>query len=156
MADITVAASEDAFQEFFNHVRDNFSFARSGSESVGPFAAGYDIDIRLKDGAVLVIPAIYGRAMSIDTTILIAGEPVLVLAEGLKSLEFNVVDGEHVRLMPRVRPEGDAAWRRAVEYHTGQPFTPTGSAEVQRRQSDAFLLVLKELVATLQPSGGQR
>ncbi len=105
---------------------------------------------------LLVIPVIYRRAMSIDTTILIAGEPVLVLAEGLKSLEFNVVDGEHVRLMPRVRPEGDAAWRRAVEYHTGQPFTPTGSAEVQHRQSNAFLLVLKELVATLQPSGGQR
>ena len=52
MADITVAASEDAFQEFFNHVRDNFSFARSGSDSVGPFVAGYDIDIRLKDGSV--------------------------------------------------------------------------------------------------------
>ncbi|NNC92481.1 MAG: hypothetical protein HKN80_08290 [Acidimicrobiia bacterium] len=91
--------------------------------------------------------------MSIDTPILIAGEPALGLVEGLKSVEFNVIDGGHVRLMPRVRPEGDATWRRAVEYHTGQPFTPTGSAEVQSRQSSAFLLVLKELVATLRPSG---
>ncbi len=39
MTDITVGASEDAFQEFFNHVKDNFSFARSDSDSVGPFVA---------------------------------------------------------------------------------------------------------------------
>ncbi len=52
MADITVAASEDAFQEFFNHVRDEFAFARSDSVNLGPFVAGYAIDIRLKDGSI--------------------------------------------------------------------------------------------------------
>jgi hypothetical protein len=52
MADITVAASEDAFQEFFNHVRDQFAFADKVSMSLGPFVAGYDIDIRLKDGSI--------------------------------------------------------------------------------------------------------
>lgn len=52
MADITVAASEAAFQEFFDHVRDNFAFARADSVDLGPFTAGYDIDIRLKDGSV--------------------------------------------------------------------------------------------------------
>jgi hypothetical protein len=52
MADITIAASETAFQEFFNHVRDHFAFATSDSIDLGPFTAGYEIDIRLKDGTV--------------------------------------------------------------------------------------------------------
>ncbi len=52
MADITVAASEAAFQEFFDHVRDNFALTASDSVDLGPFTAGYDIDIRLKDGSV--------------------------------------------------------------------------------------------------------
>lgn len=52
MADITVAASEGAFQEFFNHLRDNFSFAQSDTVNLGPFVAGYSIDIRLKDGTI--------------------------------------------------------------------------------------------------------
>ncbi|HEU4320654.1 MAG TPA: hypothetical protein VFS66_11290 [Acidimicrobiia bacterium] len=52
MADITVAASEDAFREFFAHVRDEFAFAQSDSADLGPFVAGYSIDIRLEDGTV--------------------------------------------------------------------------------------------------------
>ncbi len=52
MADITVAASEAAFQDFFDHVRDNFAFAQADSVDLGPFTAGYDIDIRLKDGSI--------------------------------------------------------------------------------------------------------
>jgi hypothetical protein len=52
MADLTVAASEAAFQNFFDHVRDNFAFAASDSVDAGLFTAGYDIDIRLKDGSV--------------------------------------------------------------------------------------------------------
>jgi hypothetical protein len=52
MADVTVAASEAAFQDFFNHVRDNFAFADADSVDLGPFTAGYEIDIRLKDGSV--------------------------------------------------------------------------------------------------------
>lgn len=52
MADVTIAASEAAFQEFFNHVRDNFSFAAADTVDFGPFTAGYELDIRLKDGTI--------------------------------------------------------------------------------------------------------
>lgn len=52
MADITVAASEDAFIELFNHVRDEFRLVASDSADLGPFVAGYEIDVRLADGSV--------------------------------------------------------------------------------------------------------
>ncbi len=52
MADITVAASEAAFVELFNHVRDEFRLAASDTASVGPFVAGYEVDIRLANGSV--------------------------------------------------------------------------------------------------------
>lgn len=52
MADITVAASEDAFVELFNHVRDEFRVVASDSANLGPFVAGYEVDIRLADGDV--------------------------------------------------------------------------------------------------------
>ena len=52
MADVTVAASEAAFQEFFAHVRDNFALVASDTVDLGPFTAGYEIDVRLKDGSV--------------------------------------------------------------------------------------------------------
>ena len=63
-----------------------------------------------------------------------------------------MVGGDHVRLLPKVTKEGGPAWRKAIEYHTGQPFTAAGTDDVQRQQSDAFLLVPKETMGTLQPS----
>ena len=89
--------------------------------------------------------------MSIDETIRIAGQPILSPVQGLESIEFEVIDSEHVRLQPRVRPGGDAVWRQAIEHHTGQPFTADGPAEARSLQSDAFLLVFKDVVATLTP-----
>jgi len=52
MADMTVAASEAAFIEFFNHIRDQFQFEADDSVNLGPFTAGYELDIRLKNGSV--------------------------------------------------------------------------------------------------------
>lgn len=52
MEHIKVAVSETAFIEFFNHLRDNLQITESDSADLGPFVAGYEIDIRLKNGSV--------------------------------------------------------------------------------------------------------
>jgi len=52
MEHIKVAVSETAFIEFFNHIRDNLQIMESDSADLGPFVAGYEIDIRLKNGSV--------------------------------------------------------------------------------------------------------
>jgi hypothetical protein len=52
MSHITAAASEDAFKELFEVVRDNFTFSASDSASFGPFTASYAVALHLEDGTV--------------------------------------------------------------------------------------------------------
>jgi hypothetical protein len=52
MADLTIAASEAAFQQLFNVLRDNFTFAHADSADFGPFSAGYDVALHLEGGTV--------------------------------------------------------------------------------------------------------
>jgi hypothetical protein len=52
MSHITVAASEDAFEELFEVVRDNFTFSASDSASFGPFSASYAVALHLEGGTV--------------------------------------------------------------------------------------------------------
>jgi hypothetical protein len=52
MSDITVAASERAFVELFNKLRDDFAFSSSDSGSFGPFSAGYSFAMHLEGGTV--------------------------------------------------------------------------------------------------------
>jgi len=52
MAHLTVAASEKAFVMLFEAIRDNFQFAKSGSDSFGPFTAGYSVEAHLEGGSV--------------------------------------------------------------------------------------------------------
>ena len=52
MSDITIAASEPAFEQLFVEVRDNFTFAASDSGSWGPFSASYSVALHLEDGSV--------------------------------------------------------------------------------------------------------
>lgn len=52
MADLTIAASEAAFQQVFNAMRDNFTFAAADSGDFGPFTAGYDVEAHLEGGTV--------------------------------------------------------------------------------------------------------
>jgi hypothetical protein len=52
MADLTIAVSEAAFQQLFNVLRDNFTFAHADSGDFGPFSAGYDVALHLEGGTV--------------------------------------------------------------------------------------------------------
>lgn len=52
MAHLTVAASENTFVMLFEAIRDNFHFAKSGSDSFGPLTASYSVDAHLKGGSV--------------------------------------------------------------------------------------------------------
>lgn len=52
MTDITVAASEDAFRQLFNQLRDGFSFSDSDSVDLGSFSAGYSVAFHLEGGTV--------------------------------------------------------------------------------------------------------
>lgn len=52
MSDITVAASERAFAELFNQLRNGFTFSDSDSGSFGPFSAGYSVALHLEGGTV--------------------------------------------------------------------------------------------------------
>lgn len=52
MSHITIAASEKAFREMFNAIRDNFTFADTNSGNFGPFSASYDIAFHLEGGTI--------------------------------------------------------------------------------------------------------
>jgi hypothetical protein len=52
MSHITIAASEKAFEQLFNAVRDNFSVAKSDSGNFGPFSASYAIKLHLSGGTL--------------------------------------------------------------------------------------------------------
>ena len=52
MADITIAASENAFEELFKVIRDNFTISESDSGSFGPFSASYNLQAHLENGSV--------------------------------------------------------------------------------------------------------
>jgi hypothetical protein len=52
MSHITVAASERAFDELFEVVRDNFTFSASDSANFGPFSASYAVALHLEGGDV--------------------------------------------------------------------------------------------------------
>jgi hypothetical protein len=52
MSHITIAASERAFEKIFGLVRDNFSFAKSGTEAFGPFSASYSVAGKLSGGTI--------------------------------------------------------------------------------------------------------
>lgn len=93
----------------------------------------------------------YVVAMSIETSIQIAGQPILSLVEGLRSIEFDVVDGDAVLVWPKVSRDGISVWRAAIEQVTGQAFAADGPAPVQQLQRSAFLTIVKELMTTLQP-----
>jgi hypothetical protein len=50
--DMTVAISESAFRNFFNIIRNNFTYSDSNSGSFGPFTAGYEVQFSLENGTV--------------------------------------------------------------------------------------------------------
>ncbi len=52
MPHINLAASEDAFQELFNKVRDSLATSTSDSGSFGPFTASYSAGIKLEGGTI--------------------------------------------------------------------------------------------------------
>ncbi|MEJ2652614.1 MAG: hypothetical protein P8173_12680 [Gammaproteobacteria bacterium] len=52
MSHLTLAASENAFEELFKLVRDGFTFAKSDSASFGPFSASYSIALHLDKGSI--------------------------------------------------------------------------------------------------------
>lgn len=52
MSHITIAASENAFEQLFNALRDNFTFAKSDSDSFGPFSASYAVALHLEGGTI--------------------------------------------------------------------------------------------------------
>jgi len=52
MSHVTIAASEEAFQELFKALRDNFGFSKSDSGSFGPFTASYSVALHLEGGSV--------------------------------------------------------------------------------------------------------
>lgn len=52
MSDITLAASESAFEQLFKAVRDNFTFSKSDSDSFGPFSASYSVALHLEGGTI--------------------------------------------------------------------------------------------------------
>jgi hypothetical protein len=52
MSHITVAASEEAFEDLFAAIRDNFTFSASDSGDFGPFTASYSLALHLEGGTV--------------------------------------------------------------------------------------------------------
>jgi hypothetical protein len=52
MSHLTLAASEDAFEELFKLVRDGFTFAKSDSANFGPFSASYSVKLHLDKGSI--------------------------------------------------------------------------------------------------------
>ncbi|HEX6076376.1 MAG TPA: hypothetical protein VFZ32_14075 [Micromonosporaceae bacterium] len=52
MSHLTLAASEQAFEELFKLARDGFTFAKSDSASFGPFSASYSVALHLDKGSI--------------------------------------------------------------------------------------------------------
>jgi len=52
MSHITIAASKRAFEKIFTLVRDNFSFSKTGTESLGPFSVTYTVGAKLNGGTL--------------------------------------------------------------------------------------------------------
>lgn len=52
MNHITLAASENAFEQLFGAVRDNFTISKSDGGSFGPFSASYSLALHLEDGSI--------------------------------------------------------------------------------------------------------
>ncbi|MBX2872586.1 MAG: hypothetical protein KTR30_10815 [Saprospiraceae bacterium] len=52
MQHIRIAASEEAFKELFNRIRDDFSWSNSNSVDLGPFTAGYGVGVKLEGGSI--------------------------------------------------------------------------------------------------------
>ncbi len=52
MSHLTIAASEKAFIELFNALRDNFKFYQSGSEDFGLFTVNYELAFHLEGGVI--------------------------------------------------------------------------------------------------------
>jgi hypothetical protein len=52
MSHLTIAASENAFEELFKLVRDGFTLSKSDSASFGPFSASYSIALHLNNGSI--------------------------------------------------------------------------------------------------------
>ena len=52
MSYVTIAASEKAFVELFNAVRNHFHFSKSDSGSYGPFSASYAVAAHLEGGSL--------------------------------------------------------------------------------------------------------
>jgi len=52
MNHITIAASENAFEQLFKTVRDNFSVSKTDGGNYGPFSASYSIKLHLEDGSI--------------------------------------------------------------------------------------------------------
>lgn len=52
MSHLTVAASDDAFEQMFKLVRDGFTYANSDSVNFGPFSASYSVKLHLEKGSI--------------------------------------------------------------------------------------------------------
>jgi hypothetical protein len=52
MSHLTVAASDDAFEQMFKLVRDGFTYANSDSVNFGPFSASYSVNLHLEKGSI--------------------------------------------------------------------------------------------------------
>jgi hypothetical protein len=52
MSHLTLAASEQAFEELFKLARDGFTFTKSDSASFGPFSASYSVALHLDKGSI--------------------------------------------------------------------------------------------------------
>lgn len=52
MSHLTVAASDDAFEQMFKLVRDSFTYANSDSVNFGPFSASYSVKLHLEKGSI--------------------------------------------------------------------------------------------------------
>jgi hypothetical protein len=52
MSHLTIAASENAFEELFKLVRDGFTFSKSDGGSFGPFSASYSLALHLEKGTI--------------------------------------------------------------------------------------------------------
>ena len=52
MSHLTIAASEDAFEQLFKLLRDGFTFSKSDSATFGPFSASYSVAFHLEKGTI--------------------------------------------------------------------------------------------------------
>jgi hypothetical protein len=52
MSHLTAAVSENAFEQLFALVRDNFKYSTSDSKNFGPFSVGYSVALHLSGGSI--------------------------------------------------------------------------------------------------------